>query len=351
MSEPSAMKRNLTPFNIVIAVLLVAGTIFMIMQPGEQSRAVGSDDALFTLSGKAYRAADLPVRFSQPLYQSELEAYNNRKLIAQAAAIDLYITQEAEKTQETPQQVAQRLFEVAQPSDEQLRSFYDANKGAINATFEQAKPQIGNYLMQMAQQAQQQALVQKLINLKELQLTMEAPVSPLVEIDTSGYPSKGPADAKVTLVEFADYQCPHCKEAHDSLAPVLEPYLNRVRFVYMDFPINRSGISRKVAEGAVCADQQDQFWAYQDRAFAQQASLSDASSRQIAEELGLDLSAFDSCVAAEATAAKVKAAEQRAIKAGSTGTPTFFINGQKVPLHDVAKELPGLLEQALNTVQ
>ncbi|HEY5717451.1 MAG TPA: DsbA family protein, partial [Motiliproteus sp.] len=88
---------------------------------------------------------------------------------------------------------------------------------------------------------------------------------------------------------------------------------------------------------------------YQDHAFAQQSSLSEQSAREIAAALNLNLSDFDRCVADNATAAKVKRAEQQAIAAGATGTPTFFLNGQKLHLHDSAAELPKLLEQALGS--
>lgn len=347
MSEESALKRNLTPLNIITALVLMAGTLFMIMQPGDKPATTTANGALFTLGGKAYTAQELPPRYRQPLFQSEMEAYNNRKAVAQAAALELYIEQQAAKNNESKEQVAERLFSVQPPTEAQMRGFYESNKAAINGAYEDVRQEIRNYMMQLAQQQEQQALLQKLVSLKELTLHIEPPKSAAVTIDTAGYPSKGAANAKVTVVEFADYQCPHCKTAHDSLKPVLEPYLDRIKFVYMDFPINRSGISRTVAEGAVCADAQGQFWAYQDRAFAQQQSLSHDSARQIASELGLDMAAFDQCVADDATAAKVKRSEQQAIAAGVTGTPTFFVNGEKQHLHEAAQELPKIIEQAL----
>ncbi|WP_210396773.1 DsbA family protein [Motiliproteus sediminis] len=346
MSDESALKRNLTPLNIITALVLLAGTVFMVMQPGKQPEAQHSN-ALFTLAGKSYSSTDLPARYRQPLFQSEMEAYNNRKAVAQAAALELYIEQQAAKNNETKQQVAERLFAVPSPTEEQMRGFYESNRAAINGAYENVRDDIRNYMTQAAQQREQQALLQKLISLKELTLHIEPPKSAAVEIDTAGYPSKGPANAKVTIVEFADYQCPHCKASHVSLKPVLEPYLDRVRFVYMDFPINRSGISRTVAEGAVCADAQGRFWAYQDEAFARQESLTHESARQIASELKLDMAAFDQCVADDATAAKVKRSEQQAIAAGVTGTPTFFVNGEKQHLHEAAQELPKIIEQAL----
>jgi protein-disulfide isomerase len=64
----------------------------------------------------------------------------------------------------------------------------------------------------------------------------------------------------VTIVEFADYQCPHCKIAAESLKKVTEKFKGKVRLVFMDYPINPSGISRAVAEASHCALEQGKFW-------------------------------------------------------------------------------------------
>lgn len=188
-----------------------------------------------------------------------------------------------------------------------------------------------------------------MIRLEELELLIKSPATEPIPFDLAGFPSKGPDDAEVTLVKFADYQCSHCKQAHEILKTVLPDFLDRVRYVYLDFPINRSGISRKVAEGAVCADQQQRYWDYQELAFNQQQTLNQDSVIAIAEQLELDLPAFSRCLLDESTAARVKRAENQAIRAGLTGTPAFFINGRPVSLRqNLADELHAQLEQALD---
>ncbi len=129
---------------------------------------------------------------------------------------------------------------------------------------------------------------------------------------------------------------------------VLSPYLDRIRYVYMDFPINRSGISRKISEGAVCADQQQKFWEFHDLAYERQSELSMKSSLQLAEHLGLNMESFISCYNDKQTAEKVKYSEQQAIKAGVTGTPSFFLNGKKLAFRDMRSGLVTELEQALS---
>jgi protein-disulfide isomerase len=177
---------------------------------------------------------------------------------------------------------------------------------------------------------------------------MELPDFPKITVDTHGYPFKGNDDAPVHIIEFADYQCSHCKEAHGILKHLLKNWPDQIKVTYMDFPINRSGISRIVAEGAVCADEQGKFWAYHDEAFADQSILSKTWPDKTANKLGLDATRFSTCLSAQSTKDKVKKSEQAAIAAGARGTPTFIVNGLKVSSHDIEGALNTAINAALN---
>ena len=345
MSDISNSRKGALGLNIVGGVALLAAAIFF-MQP--QQSSTPDDPALLTLGGETLNHSELPPKLRQALERVELSAYRQRQQILQAAAVDLYIAREAEAKQESIEQVRQRLLPRPQVSEREIQAFYLGNQERLGASLEQARGDISRYLFRKKVQQQHQQLVDKLVRLEELQLLIEAPITEAIAFDLAGFPSKGPDDAKVTLVEFADYQCPHCKRTHQILKAVLPNYLDRVRYVYLDFPINRSGISRKIAEGAVCADQQQRYWDYQDRAFAQQEQLTETSVTAIAEQLQLDLPQFNRCLADEATAARVKRAEAQAIKAGLSGTPSFFINGRALELRqNLADELGAQLNQAL----
>ncbi|MEH6471268.1 MAG: thioredoxin domain-containing protein [Halopseudomonas sp.] len=331
----------------LLAGLVLFGVVYTLTKPEIQQTT--TDPFLFQLGGQSYRSAELPNSLKQSLYEADLQAFTVRQQILQTAVVELYIDQQAQKNGESTKQVQQRLLPQQPIPEAALQEFYQRNKARIRVSFERARGDIERLLQQQQRQQQQQQLITKLTQLNELQLFINPPTSDAVSIDIRGYPSKGKPDAEVVLVEFADYQCPHCKRAHETLKSVLTPYLDRVRYSYLDLPINRSGISRQVAEGAVCADQQQRFWDYQDSAFEQQAQLNQDSVRELAQQLNLDITAFNQCLQDSATAVKVKAAEQQAIAAGVTGTPTFFINGHKVRLkQSLEHELPQLLEQALN---
>lgn len=167
------------------------------------------------------------------------------------------------------------------------------------------------------------------------------------EITTEGYPSIGPADAPVTIVEFSDFQCPFCARWHvQEFEKLFEQYPDQVRFVYRNFPLGFHANALPAAEAALCAGDQDAYWEYHDVLFDNQAVLNDqlgtvleqAAYNQYATDLGLDVTTFEECMTSQkyrqfvnddlayATSLPRDTNGEAAVGA----TPTFFINGHRL---------------------
>ena len=159
----------------------------------------------------------------------------------------------------------------------------------------------------------------------------------LAHLPTSG-PSFGPADAKVTIVVFSDFQCPYCREFAKTVRDNLpQKYPKDVRVVFEDFPIGSiHKWAHAAAEAAHCLGQQkpDAFWAFHDWIFPHQQEVNSDNLREksleIAKEQNLDLAAAGSCIDTHATAQQV----DRSIEAGRAlqiqQTPTAFVNGRTI---------------------
>lgn len=143
---------------------------------------------------------------------------------------------------------------------------------------------------------------------------------------------RGNKDAKVTLVEFSDFQCPFCKKMKPTLDKLLNEYSNQVRLVYKHFPLDSiHPFARKAAEASECAGEQDKFWEYHDALFAvQDQGFSLERFRQIAADLKLNIDQFNDCLNSSKYANKVEEDYQLGIKNQVNGTPTTFINGIRV---------------------
>ncbi len=147
------------------------------------------------------------------------------------------------------------------------------------------------------------------------------------------YPELGNANARVTIVEFVDYQCPFCQRTAPIIRRILASMGDRVRFTIRDFPIlalHPTSKQSALASNCVLAQGQEKYWAYHDLLFADVTDHSPATLRAKAELAGVDGTAFDLCVTQERYLKKIDKDIEDALRAGVQGTPTFFVNGVKI---------------------
>jgi protein-disulfide isomerase len=155
---------------------------------------------------------------------------------------------------------------------------------------------------------------------------------PTVEATVDDDPAQGPADAAVTVIEFSDFQCPYCARFQSETLPqILQNYGDRIRFVYRDFPLTSIHANAlKAAEASECAHDQGKYWEYHDMLFQNQSALDVDSLKSYAASLGLDTTAFNSCLDSDQKMDEVRQDVQDGLAAGVQGTPAFFINGQAI---------------------
>ncbi|GHG91175.1 thioredoxin domain-containing protein [Comamonas sp. JC664] len=149
-----------------------------------------------------------------------------------------------------------------------------------------------------------------------------------IEIPTDS-PSFGPATAKVTIVEWSDFECPFCSRVGPTLAKIKETYPNDVRVVFRHQPLPFHPNAKLAAEASHAAHEQGKFWEYHDKLFANQKALDRASLEKYATELGLNMAKFKSALDQGKFKAKVEADSSAGNAVGANGTPTFFINGRE----------------------
>jgi protein-disulfide isomerase len=149
------------------------------------------------------------------------------------------------------------------------------------------------------------------------------------DIPTEGFPSTGPQDASIVIVEFGDYQCPVCKRWHDQVyESLMAAYPGKIRFVYRNLPLTQMHPqAMPAAEASLCAWDQDAYWQYHAKLFENSDVLSDDIFSTLATDLGLDLAAFETCMSEHKYQAAIEADMQFSIDLGIQSTPTFFING------------------------
>lgn len=145
-------------------------------------------------------------------------------------------------------------------------------------------------------------------------------------------PSLGKKDALLTVVEFADFGCPFSREASFVVRALAMAYPDAVRFEYRDFPIDElHPMASAASEAGKCANEQNRFWDYHDRLYANQDTLTDESFPRFAAELNMNVAEFKRCLASDRNLPKVQSDAEAGFAAGVRGTPTFFFNGVRIP--------------------
>lgn len=149
--------------------------------------------------------------------------------------------------------------------------------------------------------------------------------------DISGDPYVGSKDAKVTIVEFSDYQCPYCGMFESNTYPTLKSqYIDtgKVKLVLKNFPLTSiHQNAQKAAEAGECANEQGKYWEYHAKLFANQQALDITSLKQYASDLNFDTTKFNSCLDTGKMTSAVQKDQTEGSTYGVSGTPTFYING------------------------
>jgi len=157
------------------------------------------------------------------------------------------------------------------------------------------------------------------------------------KITTQGKPVRGPKDAKVTIVEFSDFQCPYCARAHQTMSEqVMKEYDGKVKLVYKNYPLPFHPWAEPAAVAAACAFDQDPeaFWKLYDYFFTNQQQLNPQNVKEKATEqlkgTKVNMEKWNDCVDNKKTLDKVKADMAEGQTVGVSGTPAFLINGRKI---------------------
>jgi protein-disulfide isomerase len=160
-------------------------------------------------------------------------------------------------------------------------------------------------------------------------------------------PTFGPDAAKVTIVEFSDFQCPYCAQAGETVRRIREVYGDRVHFVFRQFPLSFHEHARSAALAALAAHAQGKFWPYHDRLFEHQGALDRKSLESYAQELGLDVAAFKKSLDDKTYETQVESDIALGRSARVDGTPTMFINRKRAPNPTAFDEVAPLIDEAL----
>ncbi|MEW6208863.1 MAG: thioredoxin domain-containing protein [Acidobacteriota bacterium] len=283
------------------------------------------------------------------IFNIQEQLYQIRKQQLDLTINNMLLEQEAQKRKITARALLEaQVKSKAKPmTEDDARKFYDENKDKIKGEFAQLKDQILSYLRDREDREAQGAFAAQLRSAAVIEVFLSPPDPPRYNIATDDQPSKGRADAMVTIVEFTDFECASCARAQPVIARLMAEYGDRVRLIVRDFPLEKHPRAFKAAEAAEAARDQGKYWQYVEVLFANQSALQIADLKQYATRVGLDREKFDAALDSGRFSDKVQRDLREGMKVGVNGTPTIFVNGR--PMKENSYEaLKAAVETALS---
>ena len=310
---------------------------------GPQSAAVAAGSGALppttemgTIDGKVITYADLiaekdvGTQFKQAESKAEQDLYDVRKKAVDQVITHRLLEFQAKAAHKELDDWFQHDFlnSVPEPSDAEVKASFDEHKAQLppNSDYEQLKPKITQFVKQEHGKKALAAMLDDLKAKHNARVTFPAPALPRVDVAAIG-PSKGPANAPVTIVEFSDFQCPFCGRAAPTVDRVMKEYDGKVKLVFRNYPLEFHPMAEKAAEAGACAADQNKFWEMHDAMFKDQAKLMVPDLKLTARAIGLDGDKFDKCLDSGEKKKAIEADQKAGTDAGVNGTPAFFING------------------------
>jgi protein-disulfide isomerase len=306
----------------MVVVMGLAAGLTTVTAAAEQNKQ-DNNGVVAQVGGTNLTTTDFENKEAGALLQARYQLY-----LAERKVLDKFVDQEILEIQAkkqgltVDQLLAKEAYKgIKDPTDDQLEVYYEGVDS--EQPFSAVRSQILDHIRQ-ARHAKALAAYVETLKAQTNVHVMLAP--PAADVDAQSVNIHGSKDAPITLVEFADFQCPYCAKVNPVLLQIEKEYGDKLAVVFKDFPLPMHKDAEKAAEGARCAGEQGKYWEYHDLLFSSHETDL-PSLKKHAGQLNLDQAKFATCLDSGSEAAAVKKDFMEGQRLGLTGTPSFFVNG------------------------
>jgi protein-disulfide isomerase len=309
-----------------INVLLVL--LLLVLSLSCEKKSENSSFVVAKVNGDTITLGDLDKSLGSAAYEAKKQLYDARFRQLEETIGEKILENEAKKRGVTLEALKQEALKNVQPvNEEELKRFYEMAKQRNAAV---TKEEIKNYLSQRQQMIEERKFIDNLKAKAKIEkfISKLEPEMPRVKVEVGDDPFKGPENAKITIVEFTDFECPFCTRAHNTIEQVLKEYEGKIKFVRKDFPLafHKNAMGAHLA--ANCAQDQGKYWEYTEKLWSNNDKLDISNLKKFAKEFELDMKKFNDCLDTQKYKAEIENDMKEGQKLGVRGTPAFFINGK-----------------------
>ncbi|RME89331.1 MAG: hypothetical protein D6767_08630 [Candidatus Hydrogenedentota bacterium] len=315
------------------------------------SSACGGDKVA-EFKGGSISKQELEKNAQMQLYQLKKQEYEIKKQALDKLLEKKLLRMEANAKGVSVDQLLEDLYkkQYQETPEEQRRQYYEANKDRIGRSYEEVKEDLKSGFEQHNKNEIKKNYIESLKKKYNVQIYLEEPRPPKIQIDTDDDPFWGNPNAKVVVVEFSDFQCPFCKRMQKDIQRIRAEYKDKIKWVFRDFPLPFHQLAMQAHIAANCALEQNRYWDMQQALFQLNPNLSKENILTTARHLGLDVARLENCM--KDPDGKIRAEIQHDMEYGQQvgvrGTPTIFINGEYVSGVRPYPVLKQMIESALS---
>jgi protein-disulfide isomerase len=284
----------------------------------------GGAEVVAEIGGHKVTRAELEEKEAAKLLKVRSQYYLAERQALNQLIDDYVIEEKARQEHLTVAELIKRDIEskIQDPTEDQLRVYYEGL--GTDEPYADVREKI---LFSIRQRRISVSRAEYVRLLREQEGVLVSLSAPTADVPINGAPLQGTREAPVTIIEFADYECPYCQQIHPLLKKLETEFDGKIALAFKDFPLPMHPRAAKAAEAARCAGVQGRFWELHDALFEHAGHLEVPQLKEYAQTLHLDMEKFDKCLdSGEATAAVQKDFAE-AQRLGLSGTPSFFVNG------------------------
>lgn len=298
------------------------------------TRGTDPSKVVATWQGGQLTYGDLQTAMGPRLVQMEVEyltgRYSTETQGVEQLLIEKLVEAEASKRGVDTEALIKAEVEskVSAPTEPEVQEMYAALARQLRgAPLEQVRDVVVQQVTQRKQAERFQTWVGELKTAAGAKVDVPFPDMPRIDVSVDDDPMRGSASAPVTIVQFAEYQCPYCGKANETIEQVLKDYDGKVRMVYRDYPLSFHPRAVPAAIAANCAGEQGKYWEIHGVMMGNQRALEESDLLAYAQQVGVDIDKWQACRLDPQQQAEVMADFEAGQAVGVTGTPAFFING------------------------
>ncbi len=267
------------------------------------------------------------------IFEAEMKVYELKMNRLKAIMLETFMKNDPNKKGLSNDEYLEKyISKDFKPSQKEIDEFIKNRGIPEDSVNDKMKERIVNFLSMENKKKDVDAWINKKTKSNPVEIFFEKPSRPTFDVEISNEPTWGDSSAKVTIVEFSDFQCPFCKKGKNVMDELKDKYGKKIKIVFKNFPLPFHINAKKAAEAGLCANEQgsENFWKMHDKMFNDQTNLDVKSLKDHAKKLGLNQDKFNKCLDSNKYAAAVEKDLEYGKKIGVKSTPTFFVNGQLV---------------------